>query len=242
MFPEVFLSGYTNFSMSEVYSMAETSNGPAFKFVSTVAQQANISILYGYIEQDPANASLLYDAAQLVDNKGAALLNHRKVQLAGPGEKAIFTPGSRFGPVVDLYGVKVGVLICYEVSFPEPSRVLALQQAELILIPTANGMPPPLNVMSMYQVPSRASENVAHVAYCNFAQPGGLLPFYGFSRIADPSGATLAVGEASDDESAVMLISADITPSNYMPQCVLLGDRVPAKYDVVCDPNGYCLR
>eukprot|EP01116_Phalansterium_solitarium_P024928 TRINITY_DN9286_c0_g1_i1.p1 TRINITY_DN9286_c0_g1~~TRINITY_DN9286_c0_g1_i1.p1 ORF type:complete len:315 (-),score=73.60 TRINITY_DN9286_c0_g1_i1:103-1047(-) len=236
VFPEIFLSGYSNFTMDEVYGMAEVKDGPAFQFVSKVARANNISILYGYIELDPTNQSALYDSAQLVDNNGNALLNHRKVQLFSE-EKMVFTPGSQFGPVVELYGVRVGVLICYEISFPEAARVLALQKAEVVLIPTANGLPPDINFISMYQVPSRASENVMHVAYANFAQPGNVGPFYGLSRIADPFGSTLAVGAGGCDDSAVELVTADIVPGNYYPSCDLLGDRLPDRYADICAPD-----
>eukprot|EP01116_Phalansterium_solitarium_P012141 TRINITY_DN28168_c0_g1_i1.p1 TRINITY_DN28168_c0_g1~~TRINITY_DN28168_c0_g1_i1.p1 ORF type:complete len:328 (-),score=55.57 TRINITY_DN28168_c0_g1_i1:46-1029(-) len=238
MFPEVFLSGYSNFSIDEIYSMAEVNDGPAFQFVSKTAQMLNISILYGYIEQDANNATALYDAAQLVDNNGKALLNHRKVQLSGAGEKMVFTPGLSFGPVVELYGVKIGVLICYEVSVPEATRALALQ---VVLIPTAQAAPPELNIYSTHQVPTRASENLVHVAYANYAQSGGLFTFYGLSRIADPYGATLAVGPAGSDESAVGLVTADIDPRAYLPSCVLLGDRLPDRYSDLCAANAYCL-
>ena len=71
-----------------------------------------------------------------------------QVNLAA-GEEAVFTAGAAFAPVVEVEpGVRVGLLICFDVFLPEPSRILALRKANLILIPTANGYPADYNPIS----------------------------------------------------------------------------------------------
>lgn len=60
----------------------------------------------------------------------------------------------QLGPVVDLNGVRIGLLICADISYPEAARALALQDADIIIVPTAQAAVPAMNGYSNMTIPS----------------------------------------------------------------------------------------
>jgi predicted amidohydrolase len=138
--------------------------------------------------------------------------HYRKVNLA-TGENAFFTAGDSFAPVVNVDGVRVGVLICFDVYLPEPARLLSLQQAQLLVIPTANGYPYPINTISDLMIPTRAMENNVVVAYTNWVQDisgsAEYLRFHGQTKVSDWGGNSLYAGPAGD--AALQVVSFNIT-------------------------------
>ena len=122
--PELYLTGY---NLRAEFG-AEVRGGPSYTRVQAMAVQHNVSILFTYPEKDPETGKI-YDSAALLSRNGTSLADYRKVNLA-TGEDIFLTPGTAFAPVVELDGVRVGVLICFDVFLPEPARILALQVRE----------------------------------------------------------------------------------------------------------------
>jgi predicted amidohydrolase len=190
--PELYNTGYNPTALFE----GEPRGGPSYTAAGALAAQFNVSLLWTYAE---SAGGKLYDAAVLFNRSGAPLLDYRKVNLAPDGEARVFTAGDGMAPVVDLDGVRVGVMICYDTFLPEPARILALQAVDLVLVPTANGYPPGVfNQLAKLLVPARALENNAFVVYNNWFQPNaslaGLFSFYGQSVVSDPAGTLLFEG------------------------------------------------
>ncbi len=88
-------------------------------------------LVVGFCEVDGAD---LYNSAAVIDHTGV-LDSYRKTHLWDT-EKTVFTPGSAAPTVVDTSAGRLGVLICYDLEFPEMPRHLALAGAELIAVPT----------------------------------------------------------------------------------------------------------
>lgn len=120
---------------------------------------------------------------------GEVLARYAKIQLFGPKEAAAFTPGEAYC-VFDFKGVRFGLLVCYDVEFPEHVRALKRLGAEVILVPTANMMPF-VNVHTL-AVPARAMENAVTIVYANYCGPEGDLTYTGLSGIFGPDGYLLA--------------------------------------------------
>ena len=188
--PELYATGYTPGALLG----AEPRGGPSYSAAAALAREYNISILYTYAESDSGR---LYDSAALFNRSGAPLLDYRKVNLAGDGEALVFEPGAALAPVVELDGLRVGVLICFDVFLPEPARVLGLQRADLLLVPTANGYPGNVyNQLTQLVVPTRGLENNAFVVYANWFQARDanssafpeIFSFYGQSTVTDAGG------------------------------------------------------
>ena len=198
---EMFLSGYN--IGDAVFDLAEPADGPAFQSAATIAREADIALLYGYPERDEGR---IYNSAVLVDRNGANLANYRKTHLYGQQENRLFYPGDDL-VIVELDGVKVGLLICYDVEFPEAVRALALAGAELIAVPTA--LMEPYCKVSQLVVPARAYENQVFVAYANRCGHEADLQYCGLSCIIGPDG-----NDRMRAGTAERLCLADINPAD----------------------------
>ncbi|MHA6162432.1 carbon-nitrogen hydrolase family protein [Pseudomonas sichuanensis] len=186
--PEMFLSGY-NIGLDQVERLAEADDGPSAMSVVEIAQAQRIAIVYGYPER--ADDGAIYNSVQLIDAHGRSLCNYRKTHLFGELDRSMFSPGANHFPVVELDGWKVGLLICYDIEFPENARRLALAGAELILVPTANMAP--YDFVCQVTVRSRAQENQCYLVYANYCGSEGEIQYCGQSSIVGPDGSLLAM-------------------------------------------------
>ena len=128
--------------------------------------------------------------------------------------------------VVELGGWRMGMLICYDVEFPENARKLALRGTDLIVAPTANMVP--FDVIATTIVPARAYENQVYVAYANYCGSENGLEYCGLSCVAAPDGCDAA--RAGRDEELIIceldhgLLTASRRTATY------LADRRPQLY------------
>ncbi|MFE4539846.1 carbon-nitrogen hydrolase family protein [Streptomyces scopuliridis] len=237
--PEMFLTGYA--LGDQVPRLAESADGPGAAAVAEIAVRHGLAVLYGYPERDSGSGSgpgsgpgngpgrdggRIYNAAQLIGPDGARLANYRKTHLFGDFERAWFTPGER--PVVqaELAGLRIGIMICYDVEFPENVRSHALAGTDLLLVPTAQMHP--FQFVPESVVPVRAFENQMYVAYVNRTGQEGGFEFVGLSCLAGPDGAARARAGRSEElvfgEVDGELLSASRAANPY------LRDRHPGLY------------
>ncbi|WP_406461911.1 carbon-nitrogen hydrolase family protein [Streptomyces sp. NBC_01622] len=179
--PEMFLTGYA--IGDDIGRLAEPADGDSADTIAEIATRHGLAITYGYPERD---GDAVHNSAQLISAHGDRLANYRKTHLFGDFERAHFTPGEQ--PVVqtELNGLTIGLVICYDVEFPEPVRAHALAGTDLLLVPTANMHPFQLVAESV--VPVRAWENQMYVAYINRIGQEGEFDFFGLSTLAGPDG------------------------------------------------------
>jgi len=221
--PEMFLTGY-NIGAEAVGTLAEARDGASAQRIAALARAANMAIVYGYPERDEDGR--IYNAVQLIDAHGRSLCNYRKTHLYGDLDHSMFSAGPDHFPVVELGGWKFGLLICYDVEFPENTRRLALSGAEAILVPTANMVP--FDFVADVTIRARAFENQCFVAYANYCGHEGDIQYCGQSSIAAPDGSRLA--RAGLDETLIVatldrsLMQASRASNRY------LLDRRPALY------------
>jgi len=204
LLPEMFLTGY-NLGRDRIHALAEPADGPSAQAASGIARKHGVTLLYGYPERD---GERVYNSARLILPDGTLAANYRKAHLFGPDERATFTAGDAIATVVSVGDLRVGVLICYDVEFPESVRLLALAGADLVAVPTA--LMPPYEFVPASMIPTRAFENQIFVAYANRCGEENGLRYIGRSCIAAPDGSVLA----SADE-APALIFADLDPVRY---------------------------
>lgn len=222
--PEMYLTGY-NIGAEDVARLAEPADGAMAKAVAGIAQDHGIAIVFGFPERDGTGGAI-YNAAQLVDATGRALLTYRKTHLFGAVDATQFAAGAQRSPVVRLNGWNVALAICYDVEFPELTRALARDGADLVLVPTAN-MAPYVSVPRRL-VPARAEENGIFLAYANYIGSEGAFSYCGLSCICDPAGADLA--RAGEDE-VLIVADLDLARIGEVRQGVdYLRDRRPGLY------------
>ncbi|MFE2378297.1 carbon-nitrogen hydrolase family protein [Streptomyces sp. NPDC059398] len=219
--PELFLTGYA--IGDEVPRLAEPADGASARAVAGIAARHGIAVLYGYPERE---GDRMYNAAQLIGADGNSLADYRKTHLFGCFEQKWFTPGDT--PVVqaELAGLRIGIMICYDVEFPENVRAHALAGTDLLLVPTAQMHP--FQFVAESLVPVRAFENQLYIAYVNRTGDEGEFEFVGLSCLAGPDGTVRArAGRGTE------LVTADADPallSASREQNPYLRDRRPELY------------
>lgn len=199
--PEMFLTGY-NIGASQSRQLAEAADGPRAQAVAAIARQHGIAIVFGHPEHNAAGQ--IFNTALCIDAQGRSLASYRKTHLFGELDRSMFSPGKGNEPLFELHGWQLGLLICFDVEFPENTRRLALQGADLIVVPTANMAS--FDFVAQHLVPTRAYENQMYVAYANFCGREGDLAYGGLSCVAAPDGVGLVqAGRGSE------LLLADVT-------------------------------
>ncbi|MFF3655769.1 carbon-nitrogen hydrolase family protein [Streptomyces olivochromogenes] len=179
--PEMFLTGYA--IGDDIARLAEPADGDSADAIAEIATRHGVAVVYGYPERE---GETIYNSAQLISADGTRLANYRKTHLFGCFERDHFTPGEQ--PVVqaELNGLRVGLMICYDVEFPENVRAHALAGTDLLVVPTAQMHP--FQFVAESVVPVRAFENQMYVAYVNRVGPEGEFEFVGLSTLAGPDG------------------------------------------------------
>jgi predicted amidohydrolase len=208
---------------ARTHELAEPADGPTAARMSALARKTGVALAYGYPEAD---GGTVHNSVQLVDATGRRLANYRKTHLFGDLDKAWFTPGDE--PVVqaDVGGIRVGLLICYDVEFPELVRAHALAGTELLVVPTA--LMAPYELVADTLVPARAYESQLFVAYANRCDTEQELTYCGRSCVVAPTGEVLARAGAGPGA-----IAADVTRDALVAsrtENTHLADRRPDLY------------
>ena len=199
--PEMFLTGYA--IGDDIGRLAEPADGDSADAIADLAGRHGLAIAYGYPERD---GETVFNSAQLISAEGVRLANYRKTHLFGCFEREHFTPGEQ--PVVqaELGSLRIGLMICYDVEFPENVRAHALAGTDLLVVPTAQMHPFQFVAESM--IPVRAFESQMYVAYVNRVGQEGEFDFVGLSALAGPDGVARARAGRGEE-----LVFADADPA-----------------------------
>ena len=199
VFPETHLMGFV--AGEQLAEVAQPLDGPALRAIEQAVRERGVSVVIGLVESD---AGVHYNTSVLVTPEGIAL-RYRKTHL-WPSERGDITPGDRF--VTALWkGIRVGILICYDIELPETARALAQLGAELIIV--TNGNMDPYGPVHRTAIMARAQENQLFSVMVNRVGEGddGLV-FAGGSAVVDPFGRVLF--EAGRDETR-QVVTLDLT-------------------------------
>jgi len=218
VFPECALSGYCFESKDEALPHAEPLPGPASEAVAADCRALGTWAAFGLLERD---GERLFNSCALVGPDGS-LASYRKVHLPFLGVDRFTTPGDRPFAVHDLGGLRVGMTICYDGSFPESSRVLALLGADLVVLPT--NWPEGARRTARYLVPARALENHIYYAAVNRVGEERGFRFIGQSRLIDPTGEVLALGGEGEE-----ILYAEVDPARARAKRQV---KIPGKYEI----------
>lgn len=188
--PEMALTGYA-IGADRARALAQAADGPLAEAVARLTQRHGVGVVYGFAEHN--GDARPFNSVQAIDARGERLGLYRKTHLYGAIDAAQFSPGDAPPPVIDLDGWRIGLLICYDIEFPEPARDLALRGADALLVPTANMVEFP--EVAQRLVPARACENRLYVAYVNACgiqlSAGNRLSYGGLSTLCGPMGEVL---------------------------------------------------
>jgi len=225
--PELATSGYLFSDRTELLSWAEeVPEGPSIRKLRKLARSLNSALIVGFPERHRDN---IFNSAVVINALGGIVGVYRKIQLFDR-EKIAFTPGDRPPQVWDIGDAKVGVMICFDWIFPEITRSLALQGADIIAHPANLVLPHAPEAMRTRSIENRVfsitcnriGDEYQHEYHCHFI---------GQSQIVDPSGKRLIA--ASADESTAKCFHIDLSLSrnkNITSNNHLFSDRRPELY------------
>jgi len=227
IFPELSLTGYT--MRDQIYELAETIPGHSTTVLEKIAKKTGAYIIFGMPELSEKTQATVYNAAVLVGPDGF-VGKYRKMYLPTHSvfeEKRYFRPGYQTAVFETELG-KIGLIICYDIFFPEVSRLTRLKGAQLIVCISAS----PATRRTFFETltAARAIENTAFLAYVNLVGIEDGLQFWGGSRLVGPNGKTLVQAKYDEEDLVVGEISyADIRPTEtFVP---ILKDLRPELFD-----------
>ena len=195
VFPECTLTGYVFNSREEAMTCAETIPGPSTGTIASLCRELDLYVAFGLLEKDNGR---LFNAAALVGPNGV-IGDYRKNHLPFQGVDRFVDPGNRPFQVHHTGIGNIGLLICYDIVFPESSRIMTLLGADIIVLST-NFPKGPGERVSRYVINARAFENKVHLVSCSRVGAERGSSFCGLSKIVSCSGDTLAEASLDGEE------------------------------------------
>ncbi|MGH9350555.1 MAG: carbon-nitrogen hydrolase family protein [Terriglobia bacterium] len=238
IFPECALTGYCFNSLEEARPLAEPVPGPSTEVIARLTRRLGCTVIVGLLE---SSGEQVYNAAAVITPAGIEA-SFRKIHLPFLGVDRFVTPGDRpFAAFATPQG-KLGVNICYDASFPEAARVLKLDGAQLLAIPTNW----PVSSDSCQHLTNvRALENHMVVAAADRIGEERGFRFAGRSQIADFTGRLVAETGETDEtiiDAEVDLAAADRNRVVRIPgvyEIDRIAGRRPEMYGAITQAPGW---
>jgi len=224
--PELFNTGYLFTSRKEALDLAEeVPGGRTTEALARMAKKSGAHIVAGLAERD---GDEIYNAAVLVA-PGAHVATYRKIHLFFE-EKLWFSPGDKKPAVYDIGHCRVGLMVCFDWFFPETTRILALQGADVICHSANLVLPYCQDAMI-----TRCLENRVFAVTCNRTgseeRGGKKLVYTGRSQIVDPRGNVLyRAGRETDEVHVTELDVTTARDKQLNEHNNLFSDRRPRFY------------
>jgi len=238
VFPECALTGYGFASRVEATAFAEPVPGPSTRALIAVCEELDLFVVVGLLERD---GDRLFNVATLLGPEGV-VGTYRKIHLPFLGVDRFTDPGDRPLAIFEAAGIKLGLHICYDGSFPETGRVLTLLGADILVL--ATNWPVQSTSTAEHLPACRAIENVVYVMAVDRVGTERGCEFAGRSSIADPDGNIITLAGPSAPE----ILYADVDPALARRKRLIrvpgvyeldrIGDRRPAFYAPIVAPNG----
>ncbi len=232
VFPEAALSGYCFSALAEARLAAEPLAGPSTQALAQVCKELEVHTVIGMLEDA---GDRLYNVAVLIGPQGI-IGCYRKSHLPFLGVDKLADRGDSGFQVYDTPVGRIGMIICYDLRFPEAARSLALRGADIIVLPTnwPQGSESSPNFIAL----TRALENRVFLVACNRCGQERGFGFIGQSTIVDPSGKRLAQAGAGEE-----IITARFNPAAARQKRLVIrpgefemdtvGDRRPELYTAI---------
>lgn len=201
VFPECFLTGYfTDADVAQIAGEVE----PALGQLAAIAAQLDMAFVVGSYLPGPMGVQ---NVALIVTPESGVQAPYAKQMLYGTWEEATFTPGQH-PHAFDWRGMRIGVLICFDIEFPEVMRATAALDVDLVVVPTS--LMAPAYAVPRLLVPARALENQVFVGYANRIGADAAHSYPGESVIAGPDGAVLANAGGGTELITARILATDV--------------------------------
>ena len=245
IFPEMSLPGYMVMDgkdFESFFQLATDFNDSATRALAQASSQHQLSIIYGTSTRSLEVEGIYYNSAVIITPEGMVDFYHKTHLPAGEKAGTCFyeplyaKPGSEF-PIFELESARVGIEVCYDIFFPEVSRILASKGAELIV----NISAAPVSSRYGFEVllPARALENTCYFAYVNVAGEQRGVKFFGGSRVLNPLGTPVVELKAEEEDFKVVELEPEllVTVRRQLNQ-LQARERRPEIYWELCEEWG----
>jgi predicted amidohydrolase len=193
----------------DVKSQAEPIPGPITEAFSERARRHGVVAVLNLFERDGART---FDSSPVIDADGRVLGVTRMLHITDYPcfhEQGYYTPGDRGMPVYDTRAGRIGVSICYDRHYPEVMRALALNGADLVVVPQAGSIGEWPEGLYEGEMRVAAFQNGYFVALCNRVGREECLAFAGESFVCAPDGTVVARANAGTNE--ILYADVDLT-------------------------------
>ncbi|PYI54852.1 carbon-nitrogen family hydrolase [Paenibacillus flagellatus] len=221
VFPEMWNTGY---ALDRIRDIADRDGERTKAFVSGFCRKHGVNVVAGSVAELSGEA--VRNTIFAFDREGNEIGDYSKIHLFRlMDEEKYLTAGERVGRL-DIGGVPAGMMICYDIRFPELTRRLALGGAKLLIVPAE--WPHPRLHHWRTLLTARAIENQMFVVACNRVGTSGTTSFFGHSMVIDPWGEIVAEG---DESERILTATIDLAVVDKVRSTIpVFADRRPELY------------
>lgn len=206
IFPEMYSAAATPKSGVRPSEVAESLDGPFVSGLAQAAREQGIYVVCGVYESIEGDQDRAYNTTVFFNRSGELIKAYRKTHLYDAFsymESDYIAAGNTPYEIIETEFGKIGLIVCYEVRFPEIARQFALQGADLLFVPAGWVAGPMKEDHWETLVRTRAIENTMFV--CAADQVGNI--FAGRSMIVDPMGVIVA---SAGEEETLLVAELDL--------------------------------
>jgi len=213
LFPEFSLTGYL--TPAHLHEASEPIPGPSIRYLEEITEKEGTYVILGMLEQS-REGHTPFSTAVLLGPKG----------FIGKYRKRQFQPEDQ-APIFETPIGKIGLIISYDIFFPEISRLLMLKGAQLITCISAS----PHVQCKLFETftVARAAENNVFLAYVNLTGSGDDLQFYGGSRIVFPNGDVILQAKYNEEDLVVGRINYLYLEQSEMLTLTITGQNLKSE-------------
>jgi predicted amidohydrolase len=221
LFPEMWNTGY---ALDRIRDIADRSGERTAEFVSGFCRKHRVNVIAGSVSELAGDQ--VRNTIFAFDRDGNRTAEYSKIHLFRlMDEEKYLHAGDKIG-LLDVDGIPAGMMICYDIRFPELTRKLALGGAKLMFVPAE--WPHPRLHHWRTLLTARAIENQMYVVACNRVGTSGTTSFFGHSMVIDPWGEIVAEG---DETEKILTTSIDLTVVDKVRSTIpVFADRRPELY------------
>ncbi len=222
--PETWNTGF--FPRENLQALCDRDGSRVKQVFGALAERYQVNIVAGSVSN--VRGGKVYNTAMVFDRTGACIASYDKTHLFTPmGEDNYYTPGDRLCTFV-LDGVKCGLIICYDVRFPELTRSLTVPGLDMLFVVSQWPKVRTFHLRSL--TTARAIENQMFLVCCNSCGTAGQTVYGGNSAIIDPWGETVALAGETEE---ILTADCDLQIlTNIRGSIPVFRDRRPSLYKI----------
>ncbi|MCC2685828.1 MAG: nitrilase [Paenibacillaceae bacterium] len=221
LLPEMWNTGY---ALPQIHELADRGGEQTERLISAFCRKYRVNVIAGSVSD--LRGGQVYNTIYAFDRKGNRVADYSKIHLFRLMEEEKYLFAGETVGAAQIDGVSSGMMICYDIRFPELARKLALGGASVLFVPAEWPHPRLHHWRTLLQ--ARAIENQMYVVACNRMGTSGKTDFFGHSMVVDPWGEIVVEG---GEEETILHASIDLAAVDRIRRTIpVFEDRRPSLY------------